>query len=289
LDVRAVGLITNHDKSEAIAFAPRVVEWLEARGLRVRLDAESAGEVGRPELAAADAEFAGLDLLITLGGDGTILAASQLAARTGVPILGVHMGRFGFIAETHPNDLLKHLEDVLQGRAAIEERLMVRGSVVRDGVVVHHAIGLNDIVINKGAMARLLHLRTSFGGDFLMRYAADGVVVATPTGSTAYALSAGGPLVEPTVRALVVAPICPHTLAARPLIVPEDETISVVVEIASGEVLFLADSTQEFLLASGDRVDIGRAECCTRLVTVRRSEFYQKVRKRLLWGERLNA
>lgn len=289
MDVRNVGLITNHDKSEAIAFAPQVVAWLETRGVCVHLDAESAGEVGRPDLAAEDAELAAMDLLITLGGDGTILAASRLAACAGVPILGVHMGRFGFIAETHPTDLFPHLEAVLAGRASVEERLMVQGSVVRDGQVVHTASGLNDIVINKGAMARLLHLRTSFGGDFLMRYAADGVVIATPTGSTAYALSAGGPLVEPTVHVLLVAPICPHTLAARPLIIPAEETISVTVEIDAGEVLFLADSTQEFWLASGDRVDIRRADCCTRLVSVRRSSFYQKVRKRLLWGERLNA
>ncbi len=289
MDLHAVGLITNHDKSEAIAFAPRVVAWLEERGIGVRLDAGSATEVGRPELAASDEELAELDLLITLGGDGTILAASRLAACTGVPILGVHMGRFGFIAESHPNDVQKHLDDLLAGRARLEERMMVQGEVVRGGEVVHTATGLNDVVINKGTMARLLHLRTSFGGDPVVRYPADGVIVATPTGSTAYALSAGGPLVEPTVQALVVVPICPHTLAARPLIVPADETVSVTVEIEDGEVLFMSDSTQVFPLASGDRVDIRRAARSTRIVAVRRSTFYQKVRKRLLWGERLNA
>jgi NAD+ kinase len=135
----------------------------------------------------------------------------------------------------------------------------------------------------------MLSLPTSFGGDLIATYQADGLVVATPTGSTAYALSAGGPLIEPTVRALLVVPICPHTLSARPLVIPADETVSVTIESDGGEVLFSADGAFEFPLIQGDRVDVRRADYCVRIIKLGQSGFYRKVRKRLLWAERLNA
>src|SRR5207237_6602170 len=133
-------------------------------------------------------------------------------------------------AETHPQDLFAHLDDVFDGRATVEERMMVRGAVVRGEQTIFEAIGLNDVVLSKGLRAKMLNLRTSFGQEFVATYPADGVVVATPTGSTAYALSAGGPLVTPTVQALLVVPICAHSLAARPLVIPADEEASITLE-----------------------------------------------------------
>src|SRR5205823_12629935 len=177
----------------------------------------------------------------------------------------------------------------LEGRCQVEERIMVRGTVIRDGVEVFSAVGLNDAVISKGAQARMLHIETAFGDDVLATYAADGVIVATPTGSTAYALSAGGPLVEPTVLALLVVPICAHSLAARPLVIPCDEVVSIVIESDGGEVLFSADGAAEFALESGDKVVVKKAEFSARFITFRNASFYRKVHKRLLWAERLNA
>ncbi|MCC6730810.1 MAG: NAD(+)/NADH kinase [Chthonomonadales bacterium] len=289
MGIREVGLIVNPSKWQALSFAHEVVAWLAARDITVRVEAEAAARMERPDLATGDGGLLGVDLIITLGGDGTILAASQVAAPHGIPVLGVHMGQFGFIAETHPDDLFADMEKVLAGQAKVEERMMVRGDVVRAGSILHTAYGLNDIVLNKGARTRMLQLETSFGGDFVVSYLADGVVVATPTGSTAYALSAGGPLVEPTVQALMVTPICPHSLAARPLVVPASEVITLSVEANGGEVLLSADSGQVFTLAAGDRVEARRAEFSARIVAIRHASFYHKVRKRLLWGERLNA
>jgi len=289
LAVKSVGLFVNPSKWEALQFAHEVIAWLTERDTEVRVHREAASRLGRDDIACDDAGLCGVDLVITLGGDGTILNASHIAAPHGIPILGVHMGQFGFIAEAHPDDLFLHLDELLEGKMRVEERMMVRGEVLRNGVVVYSAVGLNDIVLNKGATARMLRLRTTFGSDLVATYPADGVVVASPTGSTAYALSAGGPLVEPAVQALLVVPICPHTLAARPLVIPAEETVSITIESDGGEVLFAADSHSVFPLKSEDRVDIRRAEYTTRIVTFGPTSFYRKVRNRLLWGERLNA
>jgi NAD+ kinase len=227
-----------------------------------------------------------VDLIITLGGDGTILAAARVAAPNGIPILGVHMGHFGFIAEIDPGELLDQLDKILAGPPDVQDRMMVRGAVMHGDREVHGAVGLNEVVVNKGARTRMLHFRISLGDEFMTTYHADGVVVATPTGSTAYALSAGGPLIEPTVRALLVAPICPHTLAARPLIIPATETVELAVESDAGEVLFMADSDCVAPLAPGDRVVVRCADYSARFVTLHRDSFYRKVRTRLLWGGR---
>lgn len=286
--IRRVGLIVNRSKWRALQFAQEVIAWLTERDIDVLVDHAAASMIGRDDLACTDTELCRVELLITLGGDGTILSASRIAAPLGIPVLGVHMGRFGFIAEAHPDDFLSHIDLILEGQFEIEERMMVQGHVVRDGEEVYSAYGLNDIVLNKGAMARTLHLETAFGEEVMATYPADGVIVATPTGSTAYSLSAGGPLIEPTVHALIVVPICPHTLAARPLVLPESETVSFTLE-SDGEVLFTADSDHIFSLTTGDRVTIRKADFTTRLVTLGRASFYRKVRERLLWGERLNA
>jgi NAD+ kinase len=164
--------------------------------------------------------------------------------------------------------------------------MMVHGAICRGGVETHTAVGLNEIVVNKGARTRMLHFRISLGDEFVTTYHADGIIVATPTGSTGYALSAGGPLVEPTVHALLVVPICPHTLAARPLIIPAGETVELSVDSGGGEVLFMADSDSVAPLAPNDRVVIRCADYPARLITLHRDSFYRKVRERLLWGDR---
>jgi len=285
---RPVGLIINRDKLEALQFAQEVIAWLTERGAEVRINADAAPLLGRDDLAADEAGLAQAGFLVTLGGDGTILTASHIAAPHGVPILGVHMGHFGFIAETHPDDLFPHLDDLLEGRMRVEERTMVHGAVIRSGRTVYESAGLNDIVLTKAARARMLVFHLAFSGDPVATYPADGMVVATPTGSTAYALSAGGPLVEPTVEALLVVPICPHTLSARPLVIPADELVSVTLDSDGGEALFSADGARDFLLQSGDRIDVRQADYRTRIITLGHASFYAKVRKRLLWAERLN-
>jgi NAD+ kinase len=197
------------------------------------------------------------------------------------------MGRFGFITETHPTDLFSRLDTILGGSLPIEERMMVRGEVRRDGRSIHTGEGLNEVLIKTG-MSRLMQLRVLLGGSLFATYPADGLIISTPTGSTAYALSAGGPLVAPTLEALCITPICPHTLAARPLLLPAEEVIEVQLEVDDGEVIFAVDSAEPFPLASGDAVVVRRSACKTRLVLGDRSSFYRKVRDRYVFGERLN-
>ncbi|HLK60298.1 MAG TPA: NAD(+)/NADH kinase [Chthonomonadaceae bacterium] len=284
---RIVGIIVHPTRSEATAFATEVIAWLGKRGIGVRLDSDTAFRLNQPPLEYSPEAWGAVEFILTLGGDGTILTAARLASPAGTPILGVHMGRFGFIAETHPNTLFRHLERVLNGQMRIEERMMVRGEVWRKGERLMERIGLNDALV-KNRHAQMLQLKTSLGGAPFATYPADGVIVATPTGSTAYSLSAGGPLVAPTVRAMIVTPICPHTLSARPMVVPDDEIIEIEVEAEGEDAIFEVDGADAFPLRSGDRVVIRRADYMTRLIVLDHATFYRKVRDRYLYGERLN-
>lgn len=284
---QSVGIMVHRTRPEALHFAREVVGWLEARDVTVRMDAGAADKLKMPVLACAAEDWNNVDLIVTLGGDGTILTAARQAAPCGIPILGVHMGRFGFIAETHPTDLYDNLEEILGGQVRIEERLMVRADIIRQETCVHSGFGLNDVIL-KSKMTHLLNLKTRIGGAHFATYAADGVVVSTPTGSTGYALSAGGPLIEPCVEAFVFVPICPHTLSARPIIVPSNEVIEIEVETDGHEVIFAIDGVEPVALETGDRIVVQQAPYRTRLIIVDHTTFYAKVRNRYLYGERLN-
>jgi NAD+ kinase len=285
---RSVGIVVHRTKQEALTFASEVIDWLSERGIAVCLDAEAARKLNRGALACDTRAWQNVEFIITLGGDGTILTAARMAAAGSIPILGVHMGQFGFIAETHPDDLFPHLEEIVNGQMRLEERLMIHAEVRRSGQVVYSGTGLNEAQVKSG-MSHMLQLQTYLGGAPFATYPADGLIVSTPTGSTAYSLSAGGPLVAPTVQALIVTPICPHTLSARPMVVPGDEVVEVEVGVNGGEVLFAVDSVEQFPLQNGDRIVMRRADYVTRLIVLDHATFYRKVRNRYLYGERLNG
>ena len=252
------------------------------------LEAETAERLGSPELACTYEQWDKVEFIVSLGGDGTILMAARIAAPAGTPILGVHMGRFGFIAETHPDDLFNHLERILAGEMKLEERMMVRAEVWRGSACIQSMTGLNDALV-KSRASQLLHIHTRLAGAEFATYPADGIIISTPTGSTAYSLSAGGPLVAPTVSAMILTPICPHTLSARPMVVPCDEVVEIEIETDSGDVVCSVDGQDPIPINSGDRIVIRRAECVTRLIVLNnKAAFYHKVRDRYLYGERLN-
>lgn len=283
---RTIGLIVHRTRPEAQAFAEQVVVWLQERGIEVRLERDMAERLGYPEFGCETVVQPGIEFVITLGGDGLILKIARMAAPYRIPILGVHMGRFGFIAEAHPDNLFTYLHAILNGTHQFEERVMVHAEVFREDERVYSATGLNEALVKSG-LSHLVHLRLFLRDAPFATYPADGIIVATPTGSTGYALSAGGPIVEPTVKAFVLVPICPHTLSARPMVVPDTDRIELLILNNDGEVLFAVDGVAQFPLQKGDRVCIRRADYTTRLFVLEPASFYRKVRARYLYGERL--
>ena len=226
--VRKVALHANLDKADAVAVTRQLLAWLEDRGTTVRLTPDTAVAVGRADLGIALPEGTdGLDFLIVLGGDGSLLGAARLVAARGLPLLGVNLGRLGFLTEVEGPDLFSVLPLFLAGGGEIEERAMLRVQVRRGGRTVWDRLALNEAVVSKGPFARTIGVQVRVGGQPVAAYAGDGVIVATPTGSTAYNLSAGGPIVHPQVDTLLVTPICAHTLYARTLAVPPSEPIAV--------------------------------------------------------------
>jgi NAD+ kinase len=287
------GFVVNPSREVAVQCAGELARWLLERGAAVRLQAEAARLVGMESLAATDDEVGAGDFVVAVGGDGTLLAASRLTAPHDTPILGIHVGgpaSFGFLTETTPSRATEALERVLAGQYRVDERMMVSARVVRDGQPAGSFSALNDLVIAKGALARLLKMEIHVGDTFIATYAADGIIVATSTGSTAYNLAAGGPLVHPAVRVIILTPICPHTLNVRSLIIGEEERARVVVITDARDLALLTvDGQVGFELRPGDVVEFTRAACRTRFILLDGNNFYDKLQTRLRLGERFGA
>ncbi|MCC6443017.1 MAG: NAD(+)/NADH kinase [Armatimonadetes bacterium] len=280
-----IGLWVNLEKDPAVQAARRLLAWLAARQVDIRLLPHAALHLGCPERSAPD--LSGCDCVLVLGGDGTLLAAARQLHRRQTPLLGVRFGDFGFLAEVEPEEAESALEQLLAGGFRIEERLMLQGTLTRQGAVVERFTALNDVVIAKGSLARMLHIRARAGAREMAAYAADGLIIATPTGSTAYSLSAGGPLVEPSVQALIVTPICPHSLSVRALLVPAETNLSIIVDIKPGGVAMVTvDGQVGIPLEPQDAIAISRSGRPARFVCLDRSPFYRKLQTRLRWGER---
>lgn len=280
--MRSMALFINLEKSGGLEAARSVLGWLEERGIRPILQPEAASHLGRPDLVAAEAdEWAKAEMLIALGGDGTLIRAVQLIAPYGVPVLGINTGRLGFLTELEQSEIAQHLCGILAGDYVLEERMMLKASVERAGVRLTEVTALNDAVISKGPRARMIHMKVCVGGTPVATYAADGVIIATPTGSTAYSLSAGGPIVEPTVDCLLVTPICPHSVNSRTIVVGGGQRLTVSVVESPGEVGLSADGFDPFPLLKGDIIRIERATHTARLVRRRSYSFYDVLRRKL--------
>jgi NAD+ kinase len=284
--IRCVGLLAAPHKHRIGHALRTAAEWFAARGIRVRLSAEQAVRFGLPEAAVERPRLAEeCDLLISMGGDGTLLSAARLAAPRGKPVLGVNFGGFGFLAAIPQNEMLARLAEVLGGRFRMSERMMIEARVQRDKETVGAYIALNDIVVGKGAISRLFRLTTAISGEPISEFPADGMIVSTPTGSTGYALSAGGPVVDPEVRLLLITPICAHTLSARSVVVPASRTVEISLTRRRGEDIYLtADGQEGMSLLRDDRVQVREAPFCARLIGLEGDTFYAKLRAKLGWG-----
>jgi len=274
-------------KQRPVQAARKLLGVLGASGVPVRLRRDLAHTMRRPELGVDDDQIAaGVALVISLGGDGTTLAAARAAAPAGAPVIGVNIGGFGFLTELGYNELYDRLPELLQGRYQVQERMMLAAAITRGGRALSTLHGLNDLVITKGALSRLVRLSVTVNGQALGTFPADGIIVSTPAGSTAYSLSAGGPLVAPEVRVLVVTPICPHTLSMRPLVLPGEAALELGVGPLQSDQQFMAtlDGQIGVPLEPGDLITVRQAPFSARLVTLGGPGFYQKLRTKLRWG-----
>lgn len=229
----------------------------------------------------------GADLVVVLGGDGTFLTAARLASagEESIPVLGVDLGRLGFLSEVAFHDLPAAFERMAAGDYRIEDRSMMHIAAYRENQLLGEATALNDGVLSKGAFARLVELATYVDGSYLTTYDADGLVVSTPTGSTAYALSAGGPLLTPDLPVMVLAPICPHSLAARPIVISDQAQVRVIIEgPADMDLLLSADGQPGISVRMGDHVTFARSPRCARLIKINKIDFFSRLQSKLNWG-----
>jgi NAD+ kinase len=290
--ISRVGLVAKQRVDAAASVLVELAGWLQARGLEPVFEtyaAQLAGVTGGAEIVSKEELPGACDLLVLLGGDGTLIGMARRVARAGadVPIAGVNFGSLGFLTEITLDDLYPSLEGVLDGTAPIEERMMLHAKVLRGGTCFTDELVLNDVVITKAALSRIIELSVSIGTDRVMQVRADGLIVATPTGSTAYNLAAGGPIVQPVVDALLLTPIAPHMLTNRPLVVTGTSTIAVEPNMNGNDEVFVTfDGQSGHALQTEDVVAIERASRPLCLVRSAQRSYFEVLKQKLKWGER---
>jgi NAD+ kinase len=282
-----VAIISKPQKEELRQVLPELAFWLKAHGYQPLLDPVSANYVTgeeicpRPEMVAQKPE-----LVIVLGGDGTLLAAARVFARSGTPILSVNLGALGFLTEIPLAGLYEHLEGWRRGACCLESRAMLRSELWRNGELHSEHDALNDVVVAKGAIARMGHFSVEIEGQLAASFRADGLIVATPTGSTAYSLAAGGPVLVPGTDALIVTPISPHQLTLRPTVVPGGSRIQVHIEGIPDQTFLTIDGQEAVEMRVGDELRCRRSEATVKLVRLGEHSFFELLRVKLKWGER---
>jgi len=285
--IRAAGIFSKPNRELLSTVVPPLIAWLRSRKIEVFVDQQTNDvAAGACKVLAREALAEQIDLLIVLGGDGTLLSAARALGSHTVPILAVNLGGLGFLTSVTLDELYPVLDQVLAGRHRISERMMLEAEILRGGRVAERQHALNDAVANKAAIARMLDFDVYVNGDSVGRYRADGLVVATPTGSTAYSLAAGGPIIDPDLSAFVITPICPHMLTNRPLVVPDSARIEVDFSPAGEQVYITLDGQMGIQLQPSDRVSVTKSKSRVALVRPPEKTYFEVLRNKLKWGER---
>lgn len=285
-----IGLIAKHGDERVIATLERLVDYLNSAGCEVLFDAESARAVPSFSLPVLERPQLGerCDLVIVVAGDGTFLHAARSLVAHGVPLLGINLGRLGFLADIMPSEMTDRLDEVIAGEYEEDYRILLHATIVRDGKTVFETAALNDIVAHKSNIARLVTFETHIDSRLVNTQRSDGVIVATPTGSTAYALSGGGPILHPNLDAIVLVPICPHTLSSRPLVVAADARVEIRLQRDDARQAQLTCDGQTVLeLAPGDRIVIAQLGHRLRLIHPPGHDHYATLRAKLHWAREL--
>ena len=284
--MKSAAIFSKPAKPELAQIVPELLRWFEQHGYRVVVDQETTAYATGPEVvervgvAARNPKF-----VVVLGGDGTLLAAARAVAKAGIPVLGVNLGSLGFLTEVPLGDLYPTLEAVDQNQCGTEPRSMLSCQLLREGKCVAQYHALNDVVVNKSAMARLADFDLYIDGEFVSNYKADGLIVATPTGSTAYSLGAGGPILMPSVEGFVITPVSPHALTHRPLVVRDSVEISIVVKAAEEHAFLSVDGQVGMPLMDGDHVTCRKSQHQVQLLRMKKT-FFDVLRTKLKWGQR---
>lgn len=282
---RTIGIIYKRSFELARMEAEKLENWLKAKGLAVFSEEVSGGENLNSHQDTPSNFPKDMDALVVLGGDGTLLGAARTVGQYGIPILGVNIGALGFLTEIPLKRLYPAVEMMLQGRLEVESRLMLETRVLRDKSEICRFLVLNDVVINKGALARIIDLDVHINEQFLTTFRSDGLIISTPTGSTAYNLSAGGPILYPTLTNFVVTPICPFSLTNRPIILPDSDTVSIGMGKESEEKVSLTfDGQVGFDFSYGDRVVINKSKNKIKLIKSPDQTYFEILRAKLMWG-----
>lgn len=285
--MKTIGIISKPQQDAIRQIVPALLDWLKQRQITALCDRETAGCVGplcpvmsREELAAR------AEMLLVLGGDGTLLAVARAAGEHEVPILPVNLGSLGFLTSVKLDELYGVLEEVQAGQHRISERIQLDTEVHRGGHVLERNRALNDAVLSKATLARIIDMELAIDGHYVCSYRADGLIISTPTGSTAYSLSAGGPIVYPTVDAFLITPICPHSLTNRPLVIPNSMTLELAFQAGDNAAYLTLDGQVGVELHEGDRVVIRKAAKRLKLVRPLRKTYFEILRNKLKWGAR---
>ncbi|MBO8153131.1 MAG: NAD(+)/NADH kinase [Thermovirga sp.] len=279
-----IGMLVNTKKAEAMLIAERLLRWSKAKGISMLFPPHEAHVLGTPE--TPDEEWKKIvDIAIVLGGDGTFLRAARYVVEANIPLYGINAGQLGFLSCGNKDDAEKDLELIVSGEYTIQSRRLLHGEIYRENSKKHQLFALNDLVVTKGSFARLVSLGIYVNGRHLTDLRADGVVISTPTGSTAYALSAGGPIVPPHVPCVILAPICAHTLYSRPMILSDEDIISIVPEGQNREIMLTQDGQLGYELLPGDRIDMWLdKEKNISIITLRDRDYYALLQEKFKWG-----
>ncbi|MBM4270758.1 MAG: NAD(+)/NADH kinase [Deltaproteobacteria bacterium] len=282
--IKKIGIVANIEKEKSVEYTFRLREWSTQKGVEVLLDEEIARKMGESAGLERKKLASHVDLLVVLGGDGTLLRTVRFVSEYDIPIVGVNLGEFGFLTEVNLNEMYSALELILKGEYKTEKRIMLDISLHLQAETIRQESILNDVVITRGNLSRILDLETTLDGGYLTTFRADGIIISTPTGSTAYSLSAGGPIIFPEEDSFIINPICPHTLTNRPIIIPDGVEIKVILWTKEQGATVTLDGQLSYTMKSGDSMIIKKSRYVTNLVSSPHRDYMEILRTKLGWG-----
>lgn len=288
MQIKKTGIIVNEEKDKNLKITRKIIHYLNERDVQVFLPQNIIMLMGKLEKVQPLTEsLSELNMFFSLGGDGTLLRAARLASLNHIPVCGINLGGLGFLTQIGIKEIDHYLPSILENNYLIDERMMLSGFIIRKEKKVGKFYCLNDIVIAKKLYARLINLEMFINEEYVIQYAADGLIVSTSTGSTAYSLSAGGPIIYPVLKTIIITPICPHTLSARTLVVNHKDKIKLIIKSKGEEVMLTVDGQQGFDLEENDVIIVEKSKYKTKLVTFPEKSFYSILRKKLKWSGRV--